>query len=131
MKNQALPPFFYVRTPTVELYTLVQKKLFELGHNWCYGSKEVNEIPNYGENHCIGIFEKKGLTYSSWDCYHKDFKYVEISIADLFLISSNKTKEIYGYQVTVSPETVKISDSTDWVELTRADFNELVKFVNE
>ncbi len=86
----ALPDKFYVRTPNLELYKLVQIRLFELGYKWLNDSSLQDNL-NYGEKHCIGVNPVKRMTYSPKSAYPH---HSEVSVADLFLVETPKKETI-------------------------------------
>lgn len=106
-----LPAAFYVRTPTPELWKMVQERLFSLGFSWYLNGQNFLD--------CWGVYGpythikngKECISYGEWKYRNEDIP--EISIADLFLLSPEpKTKniEIKGapWKIELGPEVVSI-----------------------
>ncbi len=102
-KTKTLPTQFYVRTPSLELWNLVQTRLFELGFSW-FRSQDLKPFPKgYGKEYCISVnFDLKddpedgGLGYSLF-AFYKSSSMEEIQIADLFLAEIPKKEIVINY----------------------------------
>ncbi len=101
-----LPDKFFVHTPTVELYQLVQKRLFALGIKWWNG-ETINGQFNYGDQTCLGYQDGDRLMYGDTTYYNNEKGYEKVSISDLFLVEIPK-KEI---TITILPWTVVVREN--------------------
>jgi hypothetical protein len=105
-----LPDTFYVRTPTVEIYVMVQRRLFKMGFHWAVGGLETTLY--YGKDHCIckGFDKDNELGYSP-ESFYKEKNIQEVSIADLFIAEIPKKQiviEILPWSVLIDGQTVYI-----------------------
>ncbi len=98
-----LPDKFYVRTPSPELFKIVQLRLFELGFKW-RGMESIIDRFTYGEQQCIGVLRDRKMTYSPEDIYSE---YPNVSITDLFL--------------TEKPDPCKVINILPWSVIIRGD----------
>jgi hypothetical protein len=110
-----LPATFYVRTPTPELFKMVQDRFFNLGIFWDR-DKENGESrwQFYTEETCISFNynDDNFLGHCHRPFYVKE-NITEISIADLFILSpepKKKTLEIKGapWKIEIGPEIVSV-----------------------
>lgn len=69
---------FYIYTPTPKISQEVQKRLFELGYEWCHGSK--NEILE--ESYCLHLLKVDGKVVSQSHTNYSNSK--EVSLKELF-----------------------------------------------
>lgn len=107
-----LPDKFCVRTPTVELYKLVQIRLFELGFEWS-GRQGVIEELRYGKSQTIGVYNKV-MGYANDRNFYSER--AEVSIADLFLAEIPKKEtviDILPWKVVVREESADIGCRKD------------------
>lgn len=105
-----LPDTFYVRTPTIELSVMVQRRLFKFDYKWFDGAIETSMY--YGKDHCIckGFDGDQRLGYSP-ESFYKENNIQEVSIADLFIAEIPKKQiviEILPWSVLINGQTVDI-----------------------
>jgi hypothetical protein len=105
-----LPDTFYVRTPTIEIYVMVQRRLFKMGFHWF--DRDLDTSLCYGKDHCIckGFDNDEKLGYSP-ESFYKEDNIQEVSIADLFIAEIPKKQiviEILPWSVLIDGQTVYI-----------------------
>ena len=130
-----LPDKFYVRTPTAELWNLVQAKLFELGFSWCNGKKLTGFPGIYKQESCISVNNYDNddrLGYSPAKFYNEE-GIEEVQIADLFLTETPKKEiviDILPWKVVIRGEKcdigcrkdIKVSDLVTFVDDIASDY---------
>ena len=121
-----LPDTFYVRTPTVEISIMVQRRLFEFGFRWIAGDLEKTSC--YGKDQCIskGFDNDNKLGYSP-ESFYKENNIQEVSIADLFIAEIPEKEKI----IEILPWSVLIEGQTVYFRYTNVSISFFKNFIKE
>lgn len=126
---KTLPAKFFVRTPTVEIWNLVQTRIFEFDFTW-FDGKRLAQFPTiYGKDSCLGVtFDDDNRLGYSPVSFYKEEGMPEVQIADLFLTDLPKKETV----INGLPWSVIIrGDQCDIGCQKNISTQKLVSFVNQ